>query len=394
VTSSTATDHKRSLDPKNFRYVLGQYPTGVTLITAAQADGEPIAMVVGTFTSVSLDPPLVAFLPDRTSSSWPKIREVGSFCANILTSAQEDVCRSFAQKHVDRFSARNWITTETGAPRLEGAAAWIECVIEEVRPAGDHDIVLGRVHDLGVGDSGDLPLLFLRGGYGSFSIPSIQSLDAILPRHLAAVDAARPEIEALASELQVECLVTVAVNDTVVVVSAAGVERSPQGPGRVGVTFPLAAPLASAHVAWAGVEAEQRWLAEGEQLLGSLSLDLMSGELAKVREKGYAISTGLATKHECERSTCIASQTGLADLTGVMRHLVGRLEAGTNEITATNVTSIEAPVFGPAGRVMVALQLSLSGVDSVTHLETCRDRLLASAARLTEQLGGQSPRLA
>ena len=125
-------------DPAQFRYVLGQYPTGVTLITAAHPGGEPVGMVVGTFTSVSLDPPIVAFLPDRKSSSWPKIREAGSFCANVLTSAQQDICRAFARKQDDRFTSSRWETTASGSPRLQGAAAWIDCTIDDVITAGDH----------------------------------------------------------------------------------------------------------------------------------------------------------------------------------------------------------------------------------------------------------------
>src|SRR5690349_2380386 len=223
IPASTAESHETSPDnPAWFRYVLGQYPTGVTLITAARND-EPVGMVVGTFSSVSLDPPLVAFMPDVRSSSWPKIREAGSFCANILTAGQQDVCRAFARKEDNRFSASEWSTTDTGSPRLHGAAAWVDCTIDDVIRAGDHDIVLGRVTSLGVGDAEGLPLLFLRGGYGSFSIPSIQSLNNYLPRQVRAVDAARADIEAVAADLNLECLVSVAVEDTVVVVSAAGV---------------------------------------------------------------------------------------------------------------------------------------------------------------------------
>ena len=103
---SVSTDN-RADDPAWFRYVLGQYPTGVTLITATHPDGSQLGMVVGTFSSVSLDPPLVAFMPDVRSSSWPKIREAGSFCANILTAGQQDVCRAFARKEEHRFSASN-----------------------------------------------------------------------------------------------------------------------------------------------------------------------------------------------------------------------------------------------------------------------------------------------
>src|SRR6476469_5795779 len=123
--TSVATEmvtENRADDPAWFLYVLGQYPTGVTLITATHPDGSQLGMVVGTFSSVSLDPPLVAFMPDVRSSSWPKIREAGSFCANILTAGQQDVCRSFARKEDNRFCVNDTATTETGSPRLHGAA--------------------------------------------------------------------------------------------------------------------------------------------------------------------------------------------------------------------------------------------------------------------------------
>jgi flavin reductase (DIM6/NTAB) family NADH-FMN oxidoreductase RutF/DNA-binding IclR family transcriptional regulator len=390
---------RTAADPAHFRYVLGQYPTGVTLITATQTDGEPIGMVVGTFTSVSLDPPLVAFLPDRKSSSWPKIREAGSFCANVLTAAQQDVCRAFARKQDDRFDLAQWETTGTGSPRLVDAAAWIDCTIEDVVEAGDHDIVLGRVGGLDVGDSAELPLLFLRGGYGSFSIPSIQSLDTDLPRHMRAVDIARSEIESIAEDLGLECLVSVAVEDTVVVVSAAGVERSPHGaPSRVGLSFPLAAPLAPVHVAWAGVNAEQRWLANGRQVAGSVAASVARAELDRVRAQGYAVSTGSATAAEFER-VMIASDTGVPDLTGVLPDLVvraGQAETSTSDTgqlaESTEVTSLHAPAFGPDGQVAISLTLNgFQGQESPDRLQECLDRLLSGTAQITNLLGGHTP---
>ena len=241
TSHASPDDSALTLERKKFRNVLGQYPTGVTLITATQPDGENVGMVVGTFTSVSLDPPLVGFLPDRNSSSWPKIQASGSFTVNVLTSNQEDVVRAFTQRQEDRFTRFEWLPTESGGLRLKGATAWIDCTIEDVRPAGDHYLVLGGVRDLQAGDSADLPLLFLRGGYGSFSIPSVQSSNSALFSHLAAVDAARPEIESLAADLEVECLVTVAIEDLVFVASAAGLEWSPvRFRAPVGVAFPLA----------------------------------------------------------------------------------------------------------------------------------------------------------
>ena len=394
VTETVPRETPAGHDPAHFRNVLGQYPTGVTLITAAQSGGDQVGMVVGTFSSVSLDPPLVAFMPDRKSSSWPKIRATGSFCANVLTSSQEDVCRAFARKQDDRFSAFRWQSTSSGNPCLEGAAAWIECTIEDVITAGDHDIVLGRVQQLDVGDSTALPLLFLRGGYGSFSIPSIQSLDISLGGHMRAVDAARGEIESLARELGLECLVSVAVDDTVVVASAAGVESSPSGaPTRVGISFPLAFPLAPAHVAWSGEDAERRWLASGRKLLGVLEPAMAHQELATVRAHGYAVMTGSGTVAEWERSIESAPGTGTADVTGVMRYLLTRVESGSNQLTAgTYISSLQAPVFGPDGQVAIALNLNgFSGKETIEQMHSYVDRLLASTSKLTQRLGGRPP---
>lgn len=155
-------------DSARFRQVLGHFPTGVTVVTAATADG-PVGLAVGSFASVSLDPPLVAFFPDRSSSSWPKIEQAGSFCVNILADHQEDVCRRFASKADDKFAGLGWRAGGSGAPILDGVLAWIDCDIDGVIEAGDHFCVLGRVRDLEVAHDG-APLLFFRGGYGRFAV--------------------------------------------------------------------------------------------------------------------------------------------------------------------------------------------------------------------------------
>lgn len=158
----------RMIDAQRFRKVLGHYPTGVCVVTAAPADGPPVGMVVGSFTSVSLDPPLVAFLPDKASTSWPRIHMTGAFCVNVLTSDQEPLCRQFAQKGGDKFKGVNWRPAPTGSPILDGALAWIDCDIEQTIESGDHYIVVGRVRDLDLGDKG-LPLAFFQGTYGLFA---------------------------------------------------------------------------------------------------------------------------------------------------------------------------------------------------------------------------------
>lgn len=155
-------------DSAQFRQVLGHFPTGVTVITAAPPGG-PVGLAVGSFASVSLDPPLVAFFPDRTSSSWPQIEATGSFCVNILADDQEAVCRRFASKADDKFAGLGWRPAGSGSPLLDGVLAWIDCDIESVTEAGDHHCVMGRVRDLDVGRDGG-PLLFFRGGYGRFTV--------------------------------------------------------------------------------------------------------------------------------------------------------------------------------------------------------------------------------
>jgi flavin reductase (DIM6/NTAB) family NADH-FMN oxidoreductase RutF len=158
-------------DPSWFRRVLGQYPTGVTLITAREPDDSPVAMVVGSFTSVSLDPPLVGFLADHKSTSWPRIQAARRFCANVLSAEQEQVCRAFSAKHPGRFELHCPTDSPSGNPLLAGAAAWIDCEIDSVTTVGDHDFAVGRVCDMAMADATSPPLLFFQGDYG---VPEIQ----------------------------------------------------------------------------------------------------------------------------------------------------------------------------------------------------------------------------
>jgi 3-hydroxy-9,10-secoandrosta-1,3,5(10)-triene-9,17-dione monooxygenase reductase component len=155
-------------DSRTFRRVLGHYPTGVCVITATQADGKPVGMAVGSFSSVSLDPPLVAFFPDRSSTSWPKIEAAGRFCVNILAEHQERLCQAFASKAEDKFAGISHRLSARGAPILDDVVAWIDCDLHAVHEAGDHFIVLGEVHALDV-ERPHKPLLFFQGGYGQFS---------------------------------------------------------------------------------------------------------------------------------------------------------------------------------------------------------------------------------
>jgi len=151
-----------AFDSARFRQVLGHFPTGVTVVTAAGSP--PTGMAVGSFFSISLEPPLVGFCAGHASTSWPGIKEAGRFCVNVLADDQEELSRVFASKEVDKFQGVGWSPSPLGAPRLHDVLAWIDCEIDQVLPAGDHDIVVGAVHDLEVAREAD-PLVFFRGGY-------------------------------------------------------------------------------------------------------------------------------------------------------------------------------------------------------------------------------------
>lgn len=156
------------IDPSEFRRVLSYYPTGVCAITALSADGRPAGLVVGTFTSVSLDPPLVGFFPDKKSTSWPLIEGAGHFCVNVLSDGQQDVCRTIAAKGSDKFADVDFSLSADDLPIIAQALACIECRLHSVTEAGDHWFVLGRVFRLAT-KSDNAPMVFHRGRYGSFA---------------------------------------------------------------------------------------------------------------------------------------------------------------------------------------------------------------------------------
>jgi len=157
-----------TVDEARFRQVLGHFATGVTVVTGAD-DGGPTGLSVNSFTSVSLDPPLIAFAVNRSSATWPRIRASGRFTVNILAADQEAVSRTFATKGRagDRFDGLGWHPSPTGSPIVEGALAWIDATVEAEHDAGDHVMVIGRVSGLEVAREGP-PLVFYRGGYGRF----------------------------------------------------------------------------------------------------------------------------------------------------------------------------------------------------------------------------------
>ncbi|MGH9076425.1 MAG: flavin reductase family protein [Acidimicrobiales bacterium] len=150
-----------------FRSVVGHFATGVVVVTGI-GGGVPSGFTCQSFSALSLDPPLVFVGPGRSSLSWPRIASSGAFGVSILADDQEALARVFAMSGRDmpgaeKFRGVHWWPGATGAPRLAGAAAWVDCTIEAVHPAGDHYAVVGAVVDLAAGEG--RPLLFHRGGF-------------------------------------------------------------------------------------------------------------------------------------------------------------------------------------------------------------------------------------
>jgi flavin reductase (DIM6/NTAB) family NADH-FMN oxidoreductase RutF len=159
-------DPASRFDSERFRNVLGHLPTGVTVVTANGSEG-PVAMSANSVTSVSLEPPMILFCPAKSSTTWPSIRDSGSFCVNVFAAHHEEASRRFSARGVDRFAGVDWHPRPSG-PALDDAVAWIECTIHAVHEAGDHLIVVGLVHELDMRDADVEPLVFFRGRYGSF----------------------------------------------------------------------------------------------------------------------------------------------------------------------------------------------------------------------------------
>lgn len=158
-------DERAPVDPAEFRRVLGQFASGVTVITA-EDDAGPTGFACQSFASLSLDPPLVTFMVARTSSTWPRIARAGVFCVNILGAGQAELCRAFAVSGADKFAGvSHRPAPATGSPQLDGVPAWIDCRIHAVHTGGDHLIVVGRVEAMGAEGEGD-PLLFHKGRFG------------------------------------------------------------------------------------------------------------------------------------------------------------------------------------------------------------------------------------
>jgi flavin reductase (DIM6/NTAB) family NADH-FMN oxidoreductase RutF len=153
-----------SFDSEEFRQALGCYPTGVAVVTARGAAGERLAVTVNSFTSVSLEPPLVAFCLDRGSVWFQAFQAARHFAVNVLREGQAALADDFARIEGGSWRDLDTESWQTGCPILKDALAVFECRVQARHPAGDHVILVGEVLGIAV-DSRGAPLTYFRGRY-------------------------------------------------------------------------------------------------------------------------------------------------------------------------------------------------------------------------------------
>ena len=155
------------ISPEHYRAVMGRLPTGVVAITGVDENGDDLGFIVGSFSSLSLDPPIVTFSVGHHSSTWTLIRRRQVFTANVLSRSQLDACQALARKGPGKFDGVDYSRGPLGAPRLTDSIAWIDCSVHAEVLVGDHFMVVGTVQAM-EGAHGE-PLLFQAGQFGTYA---------------------------------------------------------------------------------------------------------------------------------------------------------------------------------------------------------------------------------
>ncbi len=279
------------MDPGRFRHVLGHFPTGVVVVTAMHEESGPVGMAVGSFTSVSLDPPLVAFFPDRSSTSFPKIRDAGSFCINVLAEDQEHVCRAFAARGGDKYGSAAW---QPGRERRAGPRRRrrVDRLRHRAGPRGRRPL-----HRAGPRPRPRRAATRRRRCCSSAAAtvasrprPARRPPSRICcpssgcsTRHAARWNGWPPTC-------RLECLAVTVVRDEIVTIGSAGQAYGLGPTDRIGQRMPFVPPLCSVFVAWAGADAVENWLANLDPQMPARTRGSYREMVATVRRRGWSIA--------------------------------------------------------------------------------------------------------
>jgi flavin reductase (DIM6/NTAB) family NADH-FMN oxidoreductase RutF len=161
-------DANQPIDPLDLRRAFGAFATGVTIVTTADQNGDVFGFTANSFSSVSLEPPLLLVNIARSAYGLQIFTEASGFAVNILAEKQRDLSNTFASRGADKFSNASWSAKKTGSPVFDGVIAWFDCEFFQQVDAGDHVILIGKVLEYGY--NSDSPLAFCRGAYASFGL--------------------------------------------------------------------------------------------------------------------------------------------------------------------------------------------------------------------------------
>jgi len=396
--ADTANNHVAvEIDPRRYREVLGHYPTGVALVTAMDDTNTPVGMVVGSFTSVSLDPPIVAYLPSTNSYAYSRISTAKHFVINVLSAAQETMCRRFASRIDDKWAGVSWQPSPNGAPVLDDAVAWIECAVDNVIEVGDHYIVLGQIMELAVVNP-QPPLLFFQGGYGRFTIGSLVAGSAPdLASAIRMADSLREDIQQLAEDSQAGCDLFAPVGGDLVYVGSASFPGLQRSSPALGTRIPLLAPLGEQYVCWASEDEQLNWMTRSGVTDPDAQAELRS-RLEIARERGWSLSRMVrsdeldfyqALRQYTEEDLLPARERVLREQIVAWSQLYAPIDIEDDE--AYSVHSLVVPI--KCGDDEVVMSLRLVGIPDPTHgrelkrhIENLKDAALAMSVKLESHL--------
>lgn len=369
-----------TFDSKVFREVMGHYPTGVAVVTGRSAEGETLALVVGTFASVSLDPPLVSFMPMKSSRTFQKLRTCESLCINILGGEQQAEMLKIAQRWENKLDGIEWYPSPSGDPILRNSIAWIDTTISDVVEAGDHWIVLCAVGDLQVTNSVS-PLLFFQGGYGSFAgIEQVSRMSHDILPAIHATHTSSEQLKNLANSIGCEVSVFAAISDdefaTVYSELAADATREGGLPSRV----PLVPPIGDSYLFDKSTELQERWINKLKKPSEEIQA-LHQRRLAFMREHGYLLAflpeEGSSAYEQMIQATREYRKISLTPAEErSLRETIGSTPLDyeprlLDEDSVYHVGSMVLPVKDPSGKYTMTLRLAQlpGGVSGATVLD-------------------------
>ena len=382
------------IDISHFRRVLGQHPKGVAVITAIDAEGNPVGMTVSSFNSVSLDPPLVAFLPARGSRFLSTVTAVGRFAVNVLAGDQIDISRTFASAVPDRFHSVGWRPSPLGSPVLDGALAWIDCRLHSASEAGDHMFVVGEVESLDV-ERAVGPLISFQSGYGRFSSLSMVTSDGDgVASHLRLAELARPRLERISRVFGVQAAATALVGSEVMQVAWTSADDTDLATNMVGLRLPFIAPFGLMFAAWASDDVREAWIAPHRQDdPDDAIVRSVLESVERARAQGWIALPDHARLRDIERS--IARIAAHGELPEAILELDAHNRAYARayaRLAGDQPRGVGVPVFDHTGQVVLALTAQRMPAMERDLVDRCRDELVAAAAELTSTIQGMPPK--